>query len=38
VLFGDGLRLFDPGTGRRWLKLLKTVATPSVTHLHMRLN
>jgi len=36
VLFGDGLRLFDPDTGHRKLELVDSVSTPTVTHLHMR--
>jgi dihydrofolate reductase len=36
VLFGDGLRLFDPGTGLRKLELVDSISTPTVTHLHMR--
>jgi len=36
VLFGGGLPLFPPDSGRRRLELVASVATPTVTHLHMR--
>ena len=36
ILLGDGLRLFGPDTPRRPGKLISSVATPTVTHLHLR--
>jgi dihydrofolate reductase len=37
ILFGDGLRLFGPDTPHRVGEIISSVATPTVTHLHLRL-
>jgi len=37
IFLGDGLRLFGPDTPRRAGEIISSVATPTVTHLHLRL-